>query len=368
VRKRLIFYSSLALALGAVLFIIHKVNVFEVGITITAVGWLGFALFFGNSVLSIVFPALGWWILMRYENLKVSYRHLLNSSIMGFAINVATPSMYIGGEPIRVYYIGNLYGIPKRQVLASIIINKVQEITALVVIMMVCGWVLLHKYQDEIANTAGLNKGAFLTGLIATGIGSALLLIFFLGKMKPSVKILSFLIWLRIFPRKLIRLRKRADQMEDLIHEALFSRWRSTATAGLITALSAVSIFLRPAVFFWFLDGAEAFTISDLAVIYVFSQLFMVVPLTPGGVGLYELSLVLAFSIIRAPLGPEYPYEIEALAFAALVRVTDITMGITGGWMMAHYGIKHIARVVDKSEQPSAANPSADNETDQTGS
>src|SRR6185503_10022850 len=127
-------------------FFIAKFGGVQASIKVVAdVGWVGVILFVLNAALVPAAPAVGWAMLMRAEGLKVPTSTALKAAFMGFPINFIAPSMYLGAEPLKVIYVANAHDVPKRRVLATIIVSKVQEVGSLLIVMLVAAAVALAR-------------------------------------------------------------------------------------------------------------------------------------------------------------------------------------------------------------------------------
>jgi len=101
----------------------------SIGILIGVVAWVGFDktlegieragwtafLALGLMQLAVVaLQTLGWGMLNRPVKLKVGAKVLFEANLVGYAVNVITPSAYLGGEPAKVLYAGRKTGLSYR--------------------------------------------------------------------------------------------------------------------------------------------------------------------------------------------------------------------------------------------------------------
>jgi uncharacterized membrane protein YbhN (UPF0104 family) len=104
-----------------------------------------------------------------------------------------------------------------------------------------------------------------------------------------------------------------------------------------VTCLSAVSIFIRPWIFFRFLPNFEI-DFSQLCVLFVLMNLVNGLPLIPGALGLFEATMTGYAS--AAGLGDE-----KGAAFAVVSRIADLLLFMLGSWLIVHYGLTNSARL-----------------------
>jgi hypothetical protein len=84
-----------------------------------------------------VIPALGWWLLMRAEDLPVTLWTAVQADLMGFPIDFVVPSAYLGGEPLKTLYVARVCQVPTQRVLATVMVAKFQEFGGLILGMIV---------------------------------------------------------------------------------------------------------------------------------------------------------------------------------------------------------------------------------------
>src|SRR5215510_6612852 len=133
-------FFAFTLIVGLTLFIVFIRNFggfAKVLEAVGAVGWTGVLGFLILASGTLVFPGIGWWILMRSEGMKVSLWMALKANFMGFPINFIAPSMYLGAEPLKTFYVSHASGETKRKILATIVVSKFQEMGALLVTMVI---------------------------------------------------------------------------------------------------------------------------------------------------------------------------------------------------------------------------------------
>jgi uncharacterized membrane protein YbhN (UPF0104 family) len=111
--KKAFFTVSLLVGVGLFVFIINKFGGFGKALeAVGSIGWTGVSLFVLTSAGTLIFPAIGWWILMRGEGLRIPLWTVLKANFMGFPINFIAPSAYLGAEPLKTFYIAHAHGEP----------------------------------------------------------------------------------------------------------------------------------------------------------------------------------------------------------------------------------------------------------------
>jgi len=341
--KKVLFACSILLGLALFAFFIGKAlkegNPLKV---IGDVGWIGVSLFVLNAALVPAAPAVGWAMLMRAEGLNVPVSTALKAAFMGFPINFVAPSMYLGAEPLKVIYVAKAHDVPKRRVLATIVVSKFQEVGSLLLVMLVAAGIALWRIPD-LRRHQGLLIGAMGILVVCFGLG----LYSFIGNFKPTEKFINLLARLGVAKRKLARLRSHAREMEHIIHRSFTRGWRTFLAAQAVTLVSAVSILLRPWIFFYFMNGR--FLGSEyLCAIYVVTNLINMVPHTPGGLGIFEGGMLGLFNIMN--LSQEQGAE-QAAAFSLMTRIGDAVLLMVGIYLIIHLNMRAFAKSVTKGEQ-----------------
>lgn len=336
-RKR--FLSMLLVLLGiagfcAMPFIVGVNDLLQ---TIGQVGWLGLLLFVVNASGTVVIPAIGWWLIMRAEGLPVSLGATMQANFMGYPLNVLTPSMFLGGEPLKTFYLAARYSVTKRRVLATIIVAKFQELGGLILGMVVA--TALFTWQTD---ALPMRFEVLLVTLLVLLVGLfSLILYAFAGRNRPLVTLVKLLGRWRLFSPLLGKLLNVAEELEDLIHMTLTHRFRVLLLAQAITCLSAVTIFLRPWIFFLALPELQA-SFEQLCALFVITNLVHAVTIVPGGLGLFEASLAGYASLVH--LGDD-----KGVALALVSRIAELTFLVIGVSLILHRGLLHIARGRNKA-------------------
>jgi glycosyltransferase 2 family protein len=348
--KKAFFAFTILFGIALFVFFIQKFIGF--GNAIEAVGTVGLpgvTSFIALASGTMVFPGIGWWILMRSEGMKVTLWQTLKANFMGFPINFIAPSMYLGAEPLKTFYISHASGETKRKVLATIVVSKFQEMGALLVTMVFAAGIALWKIDFPQAYRALVYSGVttvfFLLALFMIAVYG------FVTNRQPTVKVIN---WLARFGRKnrfgrwrrrLARLRTRAEEMEHLIHIAFTKRWKTFVLAQAITSCSALSVLVRPWVYFFFSNRQEAVPFEKLSAVYIATNLINMLPHTPGALGVMEGGMLGLFKILS--LGT----EADPGAYQIVGRAADIVLILFGAWLIFHYNLQAVAKRIAQGKE-----------------
>jgi hypothetical protein len=344
--KKVFLAVSLTVGIGLFVFFIQKFGGFGKALeAVASVGWAGVASFIFHCAGTMLYPGLGWWILMRSENMKVSLWTTLKANFMGFPVNFIAPSMYLGAEPLKIYYIAQVSSEPKRKILATVVVGKFQEMGALLFTMVVAAGIAVWKIDFP------RRQEIMVLGALSVLVSLFLLAVYgFVSKREPTVLAINTLA--RFGPkrpfskwrRKLARLRTRAEEMEHLIYNAFTKRWKTFVAAQAVTTFSALSVLVRPWVYFYFAHG-EWMPFEKLSAIYIVTNLINMLPHTPGALGVMEGGMLGLFRILR--LGNDS----DAAAYQVVGRVSDIVLILLGAWLIFHYNLQAIARRIAQGKE-----------------
>jgi uncharacterized protein (TIRG00374 family) len=341
--KRLFYALSILLGLTGLCAIPFIVGIDDLLHTIGQVGWFYITVFVVNSFGTLLFPAIGWWLLMRAEGIPASLWAAVQANLMGFPIDFVVPSLYLGGEPLKMVYISRLCNATKQRVLATIIVAKFQEFGGLLLSMIVAT-ALLVWHTDYFTRR---NEELLIVVMFMLAALGVLILYAFAGRLQPLVTIIDVLARFQFFSHRLVRLRTFAVEMEVLIHAAVANRLRVFSLAQGVTCLSAVSVFIRPWIFFRALPGL-GIGFDQLCIFFVLTTLVNAISIIPGALGLFEASM--AGYADASGLG-----DATGAAFAIVNRIADLTLVIIGSWLIVHYGLSNIARGLEVEKITDAA-------------
>lgn len=308
-RKRVIAVLSLLAALAVLGAIAWKLDWKATREVLARTGAWGAAGFAGLGLLVLFLQSVGWWALLRSRGWPVPLRTAYASMIMGNAVAWVTPSMYLGGEPLRIWHVSRRFSLPSRDVAATVVAGKFAEMAGFVTALLVCTGTMLWNFDLS----PGLKWGssAAAAGLL---VAFVVLAAAFAGKWPLASGVM------RLFGKRLERARLWLEATEAGIEETFRGHRGAFAAALVLTGGPLALVVARPLVFFW-LTGQHV-TFPALALIFVLTQIVLAFQFTPGGLGLFEGGLIGTFALVG--LG-----SAEAAAFAAIQRLADaVVVGI----------------------------------------
>ncbi len=292
--------------------------------------------------LSMLTWALSWYALLRGAGLPVPWPRTVSPLLVGFAVTYLTPSMYIGGEPVRAHWVARDRGIPMARVLATVIVERILSGFSVLAFASIGVVLTLASPAVSLADK----------GTVGIALGTlALLLVGALVLLAREVRWISrFLRWLaRHVPgrERLLRAAGHAAEMEAEIHRA-FTLYRGhTLVAFTLQLLTVFLSYIRPQVFFYFTQR-DLFSFPQLSLYFTLS-LFVnaFLWITPGGFGTTDGGRVGVFSLLGVPLS-------AAMAFNVLYRLVDLILVGIGVQLLVRRGLLRLrhGRVTVDVERP----------------
>lgn len=331
-RRRILQGVLLAVGLAGFAAIPLIVGVEDTLAVVGHVGLTGFVLYTANFALTLVLPAVGWWLLVRASGIACPLRLLVRANFMGYPINVLTPSLYLGSEPLKTLYIADRLGVQRRRVLATVIAAKFQEVTALILWMVVAVW--LATWRSGI-----LSARVEVTLVVAAGIcvaGWAVVLWGILGRWNLSVALLDLVGRLGLWRRRVAAWKETAVEMENHLRGVFTGHVPIFLLAQALAFFSALSIFVRPWLFHVWTPELGRLAVQHVAVVYVITNLLNAVQLMPGNLGVLEGGLIVYFDQADDPAMPEP----AAAAFLVVNRIADLALLVLGLLVLVRTGLR----------------------------
>lgn len=337
--KKVLFAVLLAAGIAGFFAVPAVVGVEKTLNAIAQVGWTCVVAFVLNASLVMLMPAIGWWILMRAANMKVSLADALRASFMAFPINFLTPSAYLGGEPVKALYISNKYGIPASQVLGTLIVGKFQEVAGIILLMLLSGagvvfYTDLVSTRDEVAMAVALGVILLLF---------AAFILAYSTNFKPITRLVSLFAVGKTPRRRLAAFLHNCEITDQTIHDAFIKRWKTFLLSGGIAMVSAVSVLFRLPLFIYFDPEPVRFGLSHVFLVFIATNVVNLFQIVPGSLGILDGTMLLLFSETGLP-------EESAAAYAVVGRIADAALFVFGLWLLAHYGLSKYLRPQAKAE------------------
>ncbi|MBZ9572456.1 flippase-like domain-containing protein [Patescibacteria group bacterium] len=323
-KKIFLFLVPLLIGISLFVFVIKFVGWEEIKrVILVFSGWQGIMIL-GLTLLIILVATWKWKEILKGVGAKISFKDLPGLYLASFSIMYLFPIMILGGEILRGYVLKEKNKVPWPKGMASVIIDRVLEWTAnLVVVFFGFLFFLL---------TIGFPPGRLgvILGSVFLIFTAALIFFYFKSFKRESM--------VRFF----IRGSQNNQPLE--IEKEIFSffkikekhMWRVFG----LSFLRAIIMLLRTWVLIGFLGKNIGFlpTLSILG----FSYLAVMIPI-PTALGIHEMAQVFAFGALG--LGTS-----AGMAFTMIIRGADLIFAIVGVFILFRLGLKLLEKTLFKNQ------------------
>ncbi len=299
---------------------------------VRAVGLWGFVAVTANVVAVLFVWMLSWSVLLRSAGVRVPWSTLAGSLLSGFAVSYLTPSMHLGGEPVRAYAVARRAGVPMARVVATVVLERLLAALALVCVAAMGGLFVLASRELPRTDKQGVAVG--LAAIIAfVGIG----LLSFARDYRWLSRGISALARRAPGRDRMARASARVAEMEQEVHRALRYRLFHTLLAFGLQLLVVFLNYLRPLVFFYFTQRI-VFGFSQLSLYFTLNVfLTTVFWVTPGGLGIAEGGRMGILALVGIPGS-------GAIAFSVVYRFVEMLGVLIGILLMLRWGAVRVER------------------------
>lgn len=300
--KKLFLVFKILVSVGFVLLLCRTISLGEV-LKLFASLHLAYALMlFFLAYLMIVVSCIKWRILLRRKGIDARLHSLVRLYILGNFFNNFLPGM-VGGDSVRGLILGRRFG-RLTDVFLSIFMERFTGFLAL--IFLAAGTVAFDHPLVHVGNLRSM------VALILVGALGLIVLVF-------SRSLFSRL--LAILPTRLAKLRAKLD----MLHVSLLEFSEHKGDFAVILLLS-LAFHLITGVNLYYACLALNYEPDLLAMIVVtpFILLMSMLPVSINGIGLWESSFVLFFSLLGIPSS-------LALSAALLLRLRSLIVSALGG-------------------------------------
>lgn len=280
-RESLKTILKLGLGLGLVIYVLNSKMVdFEMLQSLLLNPWHLLTAFFFLS-LSVLLCTARWYLLVKPQGLKLSFKKLISLSMIGAFFNTFMPGS-VGGDLIKAWYVAGQEPERRTKAIFTVLLDRV---LGLAVIILYAAITLLF-YTEWLENNVQLKVIAMiLWGFTAcTIVFSIIFFVPAMWKLPPFVKLVEVL--------------RKNPRVGKIINSALLYRHHLVPVAW-ATLLSGISI-LGTNIFFSLL-GSYIGIPMDLAHYFFIVPVALVVsavPLLPGGIGTGQVAFYTLFSWI----------------------------------------------------------------------
>lgn len=309
-----IFSLLLALLFTAAAFYFSSLSFQNVLQGIWRAGWLGLLAVCFAITLQILFQSLSWHFLLQVEGYSPSLFSVWLATCTGWAGNYFTPSMYLGGEPLRALVLSKLENIPFRHALTSVLAHKLYELLSFLFFLLFSAFFVFWGFFFRFSLLFFFTLFSLLLLLFT--------ILFFLHRLGekriPLAKTLSPLLgqWSQA----------PLEEMEQHFKKLFHYKHPLCQKTFFWMLFFHLSVFLRPLGYLFAIP--IPFTISHLAFLFLSLQFIQAFQLTPGGFGIVEGGLVGVFQFLSFPIEHGITYAL----FTRVGELLFVGIGLSSFW------------------------------------
>jgi len=263
------------------------------------------------------------------EDRKVSFFKIMIAKLAGFTMSYITPSVFVGGEPIRVYMLKESAGLSWEKSLATAIIDQTIYFFSLLLLMIV-GFLFL---ADHFYLPRSITYGFWAI----IGASVIILYIFYsrvISKTSGQEGFFMFIIKaLRLDKIKYIRNKERNINNTEKIISEFFRNKRKALFKVFVLAIAEVAAYLA-VVWVIVIYLGQSVTIFSSISIFAIITLASFVPI-PGSLGSMEASITFIFDLFLLGGG-------NGFTFSLIFRLVNVLTVIVGFFAIVYFELKNM--------------------------
>jgi len=279
-------------------------------------GWQGLAIF-SLTVLIALMGIWEWKIILRSEDINISFRDLLRPYLAGFSIMYLASILIIGREAFRSYILKRKYCVSWSKGIASTIIDRILDFTTELIFILfgIIFFLLLVGFPPK-------NLGIIFGSMFLISVGGISFSYFKILKKESIAKF-----FIKIFIPK-YRNNNAPLQTEEEIFDFFRIKNKYMWLGFGLTFLEKVVKLLRA----WLLVLFLGKNINFLAAVSIlgFSYLAMMIPI-PANLGSHEVVQVFVFNSLGLGAG-------VGAAFTMIIRGAELIIALFGAFILFRLG------------------------------
>jgi len=312
------FIVSLLLGIGLLIWVIRIVGWQEIKSSfLIFTGWQGVIILF-LSFLILFAGTWKWKVILKKLGYDISSKELLVPYLSCFSINYLFQMIVVGGEVFRISILKEKHGVPWKKAIVSVIVDKMLEITAFLIFLLIGLAFFLLKIGLPPQNL-GIILGAFLSCIV----GGVIFFYFKSFKRESIARPLA-----KFFNRKGLANEDVLEIEKEVFRYFKFKKmafWQGLSLAFFMAAAS----WLRCWILILFLGKSITFFPSTT----IFSSFYIarLIPI-PADLGSAEAIQFFTFSSLGLGAG-------IAPAFAIIIRGAELILALIGIIFLFKLGI-----------------------------
>lgn len=286
--------------------------------------------FLANFVAAILISTMRWKIVIEaQENRKIEFSKVMIAKLAGFTMSYVTPSVMVGGEPIRVYMLKESAGLSWEKALATAIIDQTIYFFSLLLLMII-GFLFL---ADHFSLPRGITYGFW--AIIVLGV--IILYVFYKRVITKTAGQEGFFMFMintfRLNKIRYIRNKEKSINNTERIISDFFRNKREALFKVFLLAVAEVAAYLVVVGLLAMYLGAKVTVFSSIS-IFAIITLASFVPI-PGSLGSMEASITFIFDLLTLGGG-------NGFTFSLIFRLVNVLTVIAGFFAIVYFEVRNI--------------------------
>ncbi len=260
------------------------------------------------TVLNTVLGALRWQVLLRTQEVVLSFREVLRLNLVGAFFNIALPGA-VSGDFVKAVIVTRKFRDKRALIFGSMIFDRILGVSAMVFVG------AFSALLSVLVPWGGALPQVLLFSIGAVGAGAAFFFVYlFLSRKRDPLLAL-----LRIFTRR----SEKLGSLERLYQGVMGYRVHPKRILKAIVLSIAIHLFLILLSFFITeAISSESLSVFAVAVVVPIGMLATTVPVLPAGVGTGHAAFLGLFHLVGSAQGAE--------VFSMIV-LYQVLLGVVGG-------------------------------------
>jgi uncharacterized protein (TIRG00374 family) len=313
---------SFLLGLLLLAYVISNVGIESILRAFELVSFYKYLFAFGFFFLIYLIILARWGIILSAMGNYVPFAKLLPIRLSEWAFGYITPFARMGGEPVMAYLFNRECGIRYRKAIAAIILNKVMDWAAALIIAIIGILLFMLSYSGY------LSKRMSFAIIAAIAVLSVLVYLFFIKIGKRE----GFFSKITQYFRKIFHsnIHNSILIVEKELHEFFKKNKKKITIVLCLSLIIDLLTIVNYKILALFLGANLSF--AQLLMIFALITVAYLVP-TPGSLGSMEGALALAFYALGYGAG-------VGVAFALILRSFELILTGLGLLFLSYFGIK----------------------------
>jgi glycosyltransferase 2 family protein len=328
-KKTVVYFLLLFVGVALFVNVIINTGVSNIIETVRNFSIAYFMIYFVVQFVNFVFLTWRWQVILKHYKSKVNFVRLLLHRYAGWAISFLTPSMQVGGEPVRVMLLTE-DGVRKREAVCSVVVDKVVQLTGLIIFILL-GFLFLISRQL-------VSGDIFWTLMISLAFFIGLLFWFYYASVKNIGFFSSILKVMQLHRFKRFKTTfEKVVVVEEALRDYYKGHWGKFLWLLFLSVLAEAYEMLEVWLIVHFmgvdLDFSQTFIARSLPC------LAYLVPI-PGALGVFEGGMAIVFALLGV--------NVNAFVFAMIRRVRDLINVFIGLSHISGSGVGAVKKYLSK--------------------